>query len=172
MKFYVKAKNEKRARKILKRAEELGYRWEDEDNRPDVKKIAGYVVFLRVIVEKRLAYGEECDAVEAGYEKIRYKDFVASGFKEGDSVWIIDTGKIYPGNDEVVKRVAEGNADMLMHFQYGVVPVSRYIYTKMRVVKTYAEDGTEYAMVVEESDSSPFEKKVYLVNQVGLARWR
>lgn len=25
---------------------------------------------------------------------------------------------------------------------------------------------------VEESDSSPFEKKVYLVNQVGLARWR
>ena len=113
-KFYVKCKTEERVANVLKKAEELGYKWNAGQNATEFRRFEAPVTIC-FDNYKTIVYGT-FDYDDAGYAKVRYKDFIAyednrrySGkiiFVDGDEefeeghIYEIEKGKLkWPGRE-------------------------------------------------------------------------
>ena len=74
-KFYVKCKTEERVDNVLKKAEELGYKWNGGQAATEFREFEAPVIIF-FDRDKTIIYGTfDCDT--KSYEKVRYKDFIA-----------------------------------------------------------------------------------------------
>ena len=106
-KFYVKCKTEERVDNVLKKAEELGYKWNSGDNATAFREFEAPVIIF-FDRDKTIVYGTDIK----GYEKVRYKDFVAHNdnsrytgkiiFVDGDKEF--ETGHVYEIEKGKLKR--------------------------------------------------------------------
>ena len=116
-KFYVKCKTEERVDNVLKKAEELGYKWNSGDNATAFREFEApaTLFFDETIMYNIFA----CDTKD--YEKMRYKDFIVYDdnkrytgkiiFVDGDEefetghVYEIEKGKLKrPGREQLLPR--------------------------------------------------------------------
>ena len=107
-KFYVKCKTEERVDNVLKKAEELGYKWNSGDKATAFREFEApaTLFFDETIMYNIFA----CDT--KGYEKVRYKDFIAHNdnsrytgkiiFVDGDEEF--ETGHVYEIEKGKLKR--------------------------------------------------------------------
>ena len=111
-KFYVKCKTEERVDNVLKKAEELGYKWNGGQAATEFREFEAPVIIFFDRDQTIIYDAFDCDT--KGYEKVRYKDFVAyyksehyngkiifvngdDNFKTGDILEVVD-GKIQRDN--------------------------------------------------------------------------
>ena len=116
-KFYVKCKTEERVDNVLKKAEELGYKWNAGQNATEFRRFEAPVTIC--FDNYKTITFSTFDYDDAKYAKVRYKDFIAHNgnshyngkiiFVDGDDefktghVYEIEKGKLKrPGHEQLL----------------------------------------------------------------------